>query len=425
MNTLVSKNRWLVKRLTVPGQVPTLPPSSAVTSQYYLDNTWLGNPEYTMIGELCANIIDGKIWLTVSEGNNILLGAMSGLTNIVDLGDVALTTLTGHSDEILVINSGGTAVTSTPISTFYNVWTGNSFTNLIDTPSTFNGYSGMTLVVSPDEGSLVFSAYTNNLTACTDVNSSYDSGIILVANGSGFTGVDGGDIFVTLANNQTISGYKSFTSGITVSNAFAFAGSADFVNIDNITNDMTTGASYNSLATSQAIVDYIDTQIFSTGSSANFVTLNTPQTISAEKTFTADTNFNAINVGGDANFAIDTVNYFGDGSTIGSFRERINEDGYFVLEELTATGWVVKNSSAFSSSAITNAVLTIGNQTIDGDKTFEGTKTVFNNHIELNDYFYLGDAATNGTWRFYAGINGLTYERRESGTYVWKYSITA
>lgn len=355
MNTLVSKNRWLVKRLTVPGQVPTLPPATAVTSQYYLDNTWLGNPEYTMIGELCANVADGKIWLTVGEGNNILLGAMSGLTNIVDLGDVDLTTLTGHSDEILVINSGGTAVTSTPISTFYNVWTGNSFTNLIDCPSTLNGYSGMTLVVSPDEGSLVFSAYTNNLTACTDVNSSYDSGIILVANGSGFTGVDGGDVFVALTGTQVVNGAKTFNDipvmagGISIAGAIDFEGNIDIVTIENINKSFST-YSHSTLATSQAIAEYIDEQIFTTGNTANFVTINTPQTITSEKTFTADTNFNAINVSGNANFALDTVNYFGDNTTEGSYRERINEDGDFVLEYRNATEWVVMNNSSYSTN---------------------------------------------------------------------------
>lgn len=426
---LIDNKRWTVRRATVPGVQP-IPPTSAQTYTDVFDNTWENN--MTMEGELFGNVADNKLWWMSSGGTPILIGSISGATEFVDLSDTP-SDLAPGAGMLMGVNSGGTAIEFVEISTILDSLTSNTFTNLTDAPSSYSGEALKYLRVNSSETAIEFTdVLSAPITGATDFQGGdYTEGNIIVGTGTGFSSATASDTFVMKNGTQVINGAKTFNDipvmagGISIAGAIDYEGNIDIVTIENINKSFST-YSHSTLATSQAIVDYIDTQIFSTGSSANFVTINTPQTITAEKTFTADTNFNAINVSGNANFALDTVNYFGDGSTIGSFRERINEDGYFVLEELTATGWVVKDSSAYSTSAITNAVLTTNVvQTIEGNKTFEGTKTTFNNPIELNDYFYLGDATTDGTWRFYAGINGLTYERRESGTYVWKYSITA
>jgi hypothetical protein len=419
---LINNTRWTVRRSTVSGVQP-IPPTSAQTYTDVFDNTWENN--MTMEGELFGNIADNKLWWMASGGTPILIGSISGATEFVDLSDTP-SDLAPGAGMLMGVNSGGTAIEFVEISTILDSLTSTTFTSLTDVPSSYSGEAGKYLRVNSGETGIEFTdVLTSSLTGSTDFEGGdYTEGNVIIGTGTGFSALTPSDYFVMTSGVQNVWGVKTFDDGIVV-NSIQFSGITETITIDNITSNLS-ASSYTSLATSQAIVDYIDEQIFSTGSSANFVTLNTPQTITAEKTFTTDTNFNAINLSGNANFALSTVNYFGDDSTIGSYRERINEDGYFVLEELTATGWILKYSSAFSTSAISLSVLTTAvDQTIEGEKTFEGTKTVFNNPIELNNYFYLGDATTDGTWRFYVGINGLTYERRESGTYVWKYSITA
>lgn len=55
-----------------------------------------------------------------------------------------------------------------------------------------------------------------------------------------------------------------------------------------------------------------------------------------------------------------------------------------------------------------------------GNATFSGTVEVASDKA-----FYLGDAATDGTWRFTRSGNNLVIERRESGSYVTKQTIAA
>jgi hypothetical protein len=45
--------------------------------------------------------------------------------------------------------------------------------------------------------------------------------------------------------------------------------------------------------------------------------------------------------------------------------------------------------------------------------------------VDSTSYTYIGDSATNGSWRFYINGTDLVFERRESGTWIEKGAFTA
>lgn len=54
-----------------------------------------------------------------------------------------------------------------------------------------------------------------------------------------------------------------------------------------------------------------------------------------------------------------------------------------------------------------------------------GVVTQGNVTIPSASYFYIGDAATNGSWRFYISSGNLVFEKREAGSWNEKGSVTA
>ena len=62
-----------------------------------------------MVGELFANVKDGKIWFKAEDETPILLGTTAGTLNFTELGDVP-STYTGANDYIVKVNSTGTGL---------------------------------------------------------------------------------------------------------------------------------------------------------------------------------------------------------------------------------------------------------------------------------------------------------------------------
>lgn len=331
--TIISKNRWLVKRSTIPGVQP-IPPTSAQTSTIIPDNTWSHN--MVMNGELYMNTADQKLWMKCSGDTPILIGSVSGVTEFVDLSDTP-SDLAPGAGMLLMVNSGGTALEFADVSVIVEGLTANTFTNLTDAPDSYVGQAGKYVIVNSGETGLEFSTNIGgSITGSTDFEGGdYTLGNIIVGTGTGFSATTPSDNFVMTTGIQVIDGAKTFNdipvfdAGVSIFGGIDFEGNVNTVTINNI-NTSFTANSHTTLATSKATKDYIDLYVQSVA------------------VVTADVD-----------------------------------------------------------------------QTIEGNKTFEGDHTAFNNPIFLSDYFYFGDSITDGSWRIYISVNGLVFERRESG--VWNY----
>lgn len=328
---LTDNKRFLVRRSTTTGVEPTHPDELTVTSTEIPDSTWLSTD--VMVGELFANVKDGKIWFKAEDETPILLGTTAGTLNFTDLGDVP-SAYTGAEEYFVKVNAAGTGLEF--------VVDGGSgvgtFLELTDTPIDYTGMAGKVVAVNITEDAIEFiDAPAGELTGLSDVVADYTDGHILVADGTVYNSEDPADRMVMLEGTQIINGAKTFNdipifnTGVSIVDSIDFEGTTNISTITNIDEDFT-ATSHEHLVTSLAVDNRIASRL------SGYVTLNTEQTI-------------------------------------------------------------------------------------EGNKTFEGDKTTFNNPIVLNDCFYLGEQTTNGSWRFYASINGLKYEKLEAGVWNWKYTI--
>ena len=351
MTNFIENERWLVRRATTSGVVPTAP-SSAVTSTVLPDKSWADNA--ILDGELFGNLPDGKLWWKASGATPILIGAQSGLTDFVDLADVPAS-YAGYAGYYLTVNAGESGVTYTTLPTLFG-----SFTDLSDTMTGYTGLSGYTLQINAQGTGItaVEAAYT--LTGLTDTDntvSAYTANYMLRGTGSAFELFDAPNTFVTLADAQTINGSKIFTAntefdgGISIYYPLVLSGNGETTTINNISTDGSfTAVTDNELATTNAIRTFVLNQIFQSASTANFVTTDTNQDIDAKKYFNESVNFydgvetNALTVTGTTVLSGNTYNkinsvvYYG-GETDGSYKTYIDVDSNLVTEKKISGTW--------------------------------------------------------------------------------------
>jgi hypothetical protein len=81
-------------------------------------------------------------------------------------------------------------------------------------------------------------------------------------------------------------------------------------------------------------------------------------------------------------------------------------------------------SSTGSDSLIIENSNNIATPLIGGNFSTNDLSICGDLHIQSSDAFYLGDEATDGTWRIARDGNNLVFQRRESGNYVTKQTMT-
>ena len=152
----------------------------------------------------------------------MLIASVSGVTEFVDLSDTP-SNYTGAAGKGLKINLTETGVE------FATLTDTDQFTELTDTPDSYIGFSGYTVGVGAS--GLTFTEINQAITGLTDVSiTDYTAGQLLRSNGTGFTGITDSDYYVTLVDDQVITGEKTFTGetifqdGIDLTNPLKFSG---------------------------------------------------------------------------------------------------------------------------------------------------------------------------------------------------------
>jgi len=348
--------RTLVKESTISGGTPTIPGSGATNPYDHEAGGWTDFDIYNT--ELMCNTTDKKIWVRL--GDEIVRLGYSGETQYsTDLDDMP-SSLVGHDGEYITV-SGTSYVFTSPV--FYSTIQsmGDWSYGAIGT-----GNTGQSVVVDATGTGFTVSSLNQAISGLTDVSgaSAYTQNYILVANGSQFVLADPASTLVTNSDNQLIGGDKYFTGStyytenINIANGFTFTGITDVTTITDIDNSSgMTAVNQHTLATTKSIHDYINTIIFGTGDTANFVTTDTVQTITGVKTFTALTTFKnkvvADGIDCQAGLEISTGNftqnitakqYYGDSSTDGSYRTFINVSGDLETQKRIAGVWTFMSS---------------------------------------------------------------------------------
>ena len=356
MSIQISNRRNLIRRSTISGVVPTIP-SSGVTSLVYPDLTWLDTD--IMVGEFFMNTEDSKIWFRDDNGIHNM-NYSGGTDEFIDLDDTPSSYIPGY---YLIANSGGTALEWT---------TGMTDSNSIQSMTDYYGgvlntsQTNYSLVVDASGSGFTLTDIQNDFTSLDDTPSSYSTAYDLLRVNSGLTGLelfDGSDTYVvkdavnTINSAITFMDDAIFQDGISVTPTIAFTGLTTNVNINEVMTDTGfTTVNNSTLVTSEAIYYWVNSLLYSgTTSVYNFVTVDTVQSVTAEKTFTAHSNFTTLSsttiqnsgdleVGGDINMALTSYQYFGDISTDGSYRFFINVSGDLEFQKRVAGSWVFKGS---------------------------------------------------------------------------------
>ena len=282
MSLIIQGSRMVQKYSTITGVVPTIP-----TSSDHTDGTWTGTTDIYE-GEFFMNIADKKVFTRLN--NTIIELGYSGQTGeFTSLADVP-NTFAGSSLYSVRVNSGETALE------FYSNPLVTGSTQLLDMPSTLTGYSGYVLSVGTGETFYELIPYANSFLDLTDVTTTgLTHGNIIVVSGTNLIDYDSSLVFVKLTKNQTIAGNKTFSNPMVVNSAITFNSSVIFNatgdnnRIDKVSTDSGfTSADDNSFSTSLAIKNYVDISILEsagvTGYTGNFVTTDTNQTITGDKT---------------------------------------------------------------------------------------------------------------------------------------------
>jgi len=339
--------RTLVKTLTGAGEVPTVP-GSGVTSQYnHTAGGWINTDIYD--NEMCTNITDQKVWIRLGD-DIVRLGYSGETTDFIDLGDTPSTIQDGR----YLIGSGAT-LAWTDIVIYDTIQTLNDWDYGVITSAN----TGQSIVVNGSGTGFTLSNLSQQLTGLTDCSAitAYTPNHMIKANGTGFELFNPSSLFVSKVDNETIEGEKlwaeeaTFNDGFKVNNGFIFTGLTTTITIDDIdTSSAMTSVNNTTLASTASIKGYVDTLIFGTGTTSNFVTTDTVQTVTGEKTFESII-FNSGTTGSDFNIQADltvtgnTFNdltsyvYFGDETTDGSYRTSINPEGNLEVQYRSGGTW--------------------------------------------------------------------------------------
>lgn len=351
----IVNRRRQIRLSTVSGVVPTIPGSGA-TSIYYPDSTWLDTD--IMIGELFMNSADERIW-TRTDSGLIELG-YSGMTgSFLGLADTPSTFLS-QGGKGLRVNNAENAIE------FYTITADTfSITGADDYEFTGSPSDGQVLTYSTSDSGFTLTSVNNSFTGLTDTPSTYtaDQFVKVNSTASGITTANIADWMVDLANDQTVGGDKTFTGdttmtgGTTTIDDLSFAGTFETVNITNISTDNSfSAATDNELATSLSVKNYVLNTAFGSGVT-NFVTIDTTQSITGQKTFNNAVTFNSgltlnsdLTINSDLIVSGSTYNdltsyvYFGNESTNGSFRFYIDPSGGLTIEKRVSGTWTFVNN---------------------------------------------------------------------------------
>ena len=357
-NLKIRNPRWVVKRSTVSGVVPTIPSLSATSLTDWTQGGWLSTD--IMIGEMFANTADDKLWYR-TDGGIVLLNAGTGGTvnSFLDLSDAPVTAYTGFAGYLISING-----TENGLDLYNPSGLTNSFLGLIDAPSAYTGNAGYSTIVNDTEDGLIFSAINQTFIGLTDTPSVYGkSGALLRVStaGNSLEFFSGDTTYVDFVNDQgTILGNKIFAKvgvGAFSAGTIQFGSTGDTVN--NIYKEITlSAATDDDLITALAAKTYTDVAIASaagiTGYTGNWVTTDTFQIITAAKRFTGDLALGAFNasgaavlkddltVSGDTFQNLTSYTYWGREDVDGSYRMSISASTDMVIEKRVAGSWVPK-----------------------------------------------------------------------------------
>lgn len=360
---ITDNKRFIVKRSTIAGVVPTIPSLSATSQTDHTLGGWTNTDLYN--GELFANTTDKRVWARL--GNDIVELGYSGMTgSFLNLSDTP-SSYSGSSLMYVRVNSGATGLEFTTLSAT------SVFTQLTDVPSSYAGYSGYGIVVNGTETGLEFVQVQRTLTGLTDVSiTGYTPGNIIAVHstGTGFTDYNPSTLWVDLSTDQSIYGSKtfygllSFNSGATIylsaTDFLNVSGETEFTQINDIVTDTSlSAASNNNLATALTIKTYVDTAIASaagiTGYTGNWVTTDTNQAITGGKTwngYTVASTFTAntatittdLIVSGNTIQSLTSYQYWGNEDTDGSYRMYVAPDTSLAIEKRESGTWTFKGS---------------------------------------------------------------------------------
>jgi len=390
--------RTLVKESTISGGIPTIPGSGATNPYDHEAGGWTDFDIYDT--ELMCNTTDKKIWVRL--GDEIVRLGYSGETQYsTDLDDMP-SSLVRHDGEYITV-SGTSYVFTSPV--FYSTiqsmedWSYGAIGT---------GNTGQSVVVDATGTGFTVSSLNQAISGLTDVSgaSAYTQNYILVANGSQFVLADPASTLVTNSDNQLVGGDKYFTGStyytenINIANGFIFTGITDVTTITDIDNSSgMTAINQHTLATTKSIYDYINTIIFGTGDTANFVTTDTVQTITGVKTF-GTVNFSSGITASDMNISADltvtgntyndltSYNYFGDATTDGSYRTYINPTGQLEIQYRSSGVWEWATNYGSDGIRAQRITITTGS-TIDApyfDSIQTGTTLDYNQNGLASEY---------------------------------------
>ena len=360
LNLNIYPYRVRMKGSTVSGVVPTVPGTGA-TDIYYPDSTWDADTDL-MVGETFTNTADATVWFRSDSGVHQL--GYSGQTgNFLTLSDTP-STYTGYAQQWLRVNTGATGLE------FFS-YSGQNFyietaLDFLDTPTSADTSKAITYDYT--NSGYTLTAINDTFIALSDNNETgYTNIHDLWRTNSAQTGIEsivGTDYYVDLTTVQTIASAKTFTDeatfngGVGIKYPLVFTGGTTTVTINDILTDSGfTTSNDNVLYTGKATKEYIALQNFTTGGTANFVTLDSAQSITSIKTFTTNQNFDSgltatnvnvtddLNVSGNCSLDLTTYQYWGNITTNGSFRTFININGALTTEKRVSGSWVFCSST--------------------------------------------------------------------------------
>ncbi len=347
MSIQISNRRNQLRRSTVTGTRATVPGSGA-TSIYLPDETWYNSD--IMVGELFLNTVDSVVQFRDDIGIHTL--GYSGMTSWEP-------TYIGNSLMYMRINSGETDVEYVNVVDTKNIVSMDDWTY----GATDTGQTGYSVTLDSSGTGFTLTDVNQTFIELTDTFTGYTGNALnLLRVNSGETAIenyDGATQFVDLTSNQIIEGNKVFNDDTTfnevveINNSFILSGLTENITINDIDTSAMTSVNNNTLATTQSIYDYINTIIFGTGTTGNFVTIDTAQNITGAKKFlysltqfndilAVDVEVNKLTINNNVLLDLTSYQYWGDSTTDGSYRQFINVSGDLVIEKRVAGVWVFR-----------------------------------------------------------------------------------
>jgi len=353
LNLNIEPTRIRHKLSTVAGVVPTVPGTGA-TNTWYPDTTWNQTTDI-MVGETFINTADSRVWFRSDAGIYEL--GYSGQTGTFLILTDTPSSYAGSAGLTVRVNSGETGLEFSSSAQTYQILQATDF---LDTPNSAD--TSKYMQYDWDTSGFTLVSVNTDFIDLDDVDgSSYTIANGLWKTNSAATGLEeftGSDTYVDKTSVQTIGGAKTlsalatFNSGIVVGTSLRLSGLTDTTITSIQTGTGFTNVNNSTLATTENIFNFVNGLVQSgTTGLTSFVTLDTTQTVSGAKTFSASMTTAALVsdsivsqsgltiASGNLTLPIASYQYFGDESTDGSYRFNITPTADFTIDRRTSGSW--------------------------------------------------------------------------------------